>query len=275
MTIHGLTKLTLLDFPEHIACTVFTGTCNFRCPYCHNAGLVLNPNAYPAISEGDFFEFLESRKNKLEGVCITGGEPTLQKDLPDFIKKITALGFKCKLDTNGYLPDTLKALLDTHLLSMVSMDIKNSPEKYALTAGFFTEAKSEFETESKSEHETASEAIICASNLTKHKMHTFVDTPFDFSRIQKSIDLLKSSGIPHEFRTTVVKELHDAQDIESIARLVGNDSPYFLQSFKEADEMICKYDECPAQYSAYTDEEIEKLLTHAGQYCKHAQIRGK
>ena len=237
MTIHGLTKLTLLDFPGHIACTVFTGTCNFRCPYCHNAGLVLNPNAYPAIPEEDFFDFLKSRKNKLEGVCITGGEPTLQKDLPDFIKKITDLGFKCKLDTNGYLPDTLNTLLNTGLLSMVSMDIKNSPEKYAFTAGF-------------------------ASS-------------FDFTKIQKSIDLIKSSGIPHEFRTTVVRELHDAHDIESIARLVGNDSLYFLQSFKDADEMICKYDEHPTHYSAYSDKETEELLAHARIYCNKAQIRGK
>ena len=100
MKIHGLTKLTLLDYPGHLACSVFTGSCNFRCPFCHNASLVLTSDSCPVLSEEDFFSFLASRKGKLEGVCITGGEPTLQPDLPDFLKKIKAMWFLVKLDTN-------------------------------------------------------------------------------------------------------------------------------------------------------------------------------
>ena len=135
MQLHGLNKLTLLDFPGHLACTVFTGTCNFRCPYCHNAPLVLAPNSCPSISEEEFFNFLSSRKGKLDGVCITGGEPTLQADLPEFIAKIRNLGFLVKLDTNGYRPEVLKELLDARLLDMVAMDIKNSRDFYAVTVG--------------------------------------------------------------------------------------------------------------------------------------------
>ena len=127
MIIRGISKLTLLDFPGHIACTVFTGGCNFRCPYCHNAGLVLDAPDYPEIPEDEFFDFLESRKNKLEGVCITGGEPTLNSGLPEFIKKIKQAGFNVKLDTNGYLPDVLEDLIKSGDLDMIAMDIKNSP----------------------------------------------------------------------------------------------------------------------------------------------------
>ena len=135
MRLHGLNKLTLLDYPGHLACTVFTGSCNFRCPYCHNAPLVLAPNSCPIITEEEFFTFLASRKGKLDGVCITGGEPTLQSDLLEFIEKIKQSGFLVKLDTNGYQPELLKKLLDANLLDMAAMDIKNCNDFYASTAG--------------------------------------------------------------------------------------------------------------------------------------------
>ena len=141
MKIHGLNKLTLLDYPGYMACLIFTGACNYRCPFCHNASLVLNPNSQPAIREDEIFSFLESRKGILEGVCISGGEPTLQADLPEFIRKIRAMGFHVKLDTNGSRPGVLKALLDEGLLDYVSMDIKNAPKKYLATIGIPEESQ--------------------------------------------------------------------------------------------------------------------------------------
>ena len=135
MILYGLNKLTLLDYPEHLACTAFTSTCNFRCPFCHNASLVLSPSSCQKITEEEFFTFLNTRKGRLEGVCITGGEPTLQADLIPFIRKIKEQGFLVKLDTNGYQPNILAKLLSENLLDMVAMDIKNSWNKYDLTSG--------------------------------------------------------------------------------------------------------------------------------------------
>lgn len=212
MQLHGLNKLTLLDVPGHLACTVFTGVCNFRCPYCHNAPLVLNPSGCPVISEDEFFQFLSSRKGRLDSVCITGGEPTLQTDLPEFIAKIKALGFFVKLDTNGYHPEVLKELLDAQLLDMVAMDIKNSRDFYASTIGL---------------HEIS----------------------FELGRIEKSITLLLMSGIHHEFRTTVTKELHSAERMHGIglwlsglaSRLFDTGtlpSPYFIQNFKDSGNLV-------------------------------------
>lgn len=213
MQLHGLNKLTLLDYPEHLACTVFTGACNFRCPFCHNAPLVLQPDSCMQISEEEFFSFLSSRKGKLEGVCITGGEPTLQPDLPDFITNIKKLGFLVKLDTNGYRPEILIQLLEHHLVDMVAMDIKNSKEKYALTVGV-------------------------------------PETVFDIRRIEESISLLLTSGISHEFRTTVTAELHHTEQIIALGtwlaelskKTFGTDtlsSPYFLQNFRNSGDLVC------------------------------------
>lgn len=135
MDIYGLSKLTLLDYQGKTACTVFTGGCNFRCPYCHNASLVLNFQSMQKISEEDFFAFLNKRKNMLEGVCVSGGEPTLNKDLPDFLKNIKDKGFSVKLDTNGSNPDILNKFISEELVDYVAMDIKNSPEMYGITVG--------------------------------------------------------------------------------------------------------------------------------------------
>lgn len=265
MLIHGLSKLTLLDFPEHIACTVFTGACNFKCPFCHNAGLVLHPNEYPPVTEEEFFAFLRKRQGKLEGVCITGGEPTLQKDLREFIIKIRELGYLVKLDTNGYEPDKLKALLDEGLLDMVSMDIKNCPPKYACTAGFYDESA------------------------------------FELSRIERSIAALTGSGVRHEFRTTVVRELHSADDIRAIGQWLPKDSDYFLQGYKESDELLYKmvsneYNfsvggetnvngtyiprsevvvSLKSTLSSYSPDEMNCLLEAVKQYLPNARIRGE
>ncbi len=198
MIIKGLQKLTLLDYPGKLACTVFTAGCNFRCPFCHNASLVTRLNE-DYISEEEFFTFLNGRKGKLDGVCVTGGEPTLQKDVIDFMRKIKDLGFCVKLDTNGYNPDVLLRAIDSGVVDYVAMDIKNSLESYPKTIGV---------------------------------------TDFDPEKIKRSIAILKGSSLPYEFRTTVVKELHTTDDFRSIADLVAGADEYYLQTFKDSGDII-------------------------------------
>lgn len=197
MLICGLQKLTLLDYPEKTACTIFTYGCNFRCPFCHNAGLVTE-KAEGIISEEEIFSFLSKRQGILDGVCITGGEPTNQKDLIPFMKKIKDMGYLLKLDTNGYNPDVLSEILSTGLADYVAMDIKNSEEKYSLTAG----------------------------------------ADIDTAEILRSIELIKSTAPDYEFRTTVVSEFHNESDIEAICSLIGKDSRLYLQQFKDSGNLI-------------------------------------
>ena len=198
MLIAGLQKLTLLDYPGKTACTVFTPGCNFRCPFCHNA-LLVTQKVDSSISEDEFFSFLSKREGILDGVCITGGEPTLQKDLIEFMQKIKDKGFLIKLDTNGYKPDVLKEILDKNLADYVAMDIKASPERYGEATGI---------------------------------------ADFDFSLVAKSIDLLEKSGVPHEFRTTVTDELHTEEDFGKILSLFSEKTPYFIQQFKDSGNLI-------------------------------------
>ena len=197
MKIHGLQKLTLLDFPGRVACTVFLGGCDFRCPFCHNFELV--DGSAPAImDENELFAFLEKRRGLLDGVAITGGEPTLRADLPDLMRHIREMGYAVKLDTNGTHPDRLVDLLDGGLVDYVAMDIKNSPEKYAATAGL--------------------ERI-------------------DLEPIRRSVRLLMASGVDHEFRTTVVDEFHEAADFEAIGAWIEGAKRYFLQAFIDRDSV--------------------------------------
>ena len=197
MKISGLQKLTLLDYPGKMACTVFTYGCNFRCPFCHNAMLVTEENN-DNISEDEFFAFLKKRKGILDGVCISGGEPTLQKDLAEFMGKIKALGYAVKLDTNGSQPEVLRNLISENLLDYVAMDIKNSPAKYSLTCG----------------------------------------REVDMVPIKESVSIIKESGIDHEFRTTSVKELHSAEEFGQIASWLQGDSKYFIQHFEDSGNLI-------------------------------------
>lgn len=199
MRISGLQKLTLLDFPNLVACTIFLPGCQFKCPFCQNASLVLDLTQVDEISEDYIFDYLKERKGKLDGVCVTGGEPTLQSDLKDFIKKIKDLGYKVKLDTNGYNPKVLKELLDLSLLDYVAMDIKNSKEKYPITTG----VKS-----------------------------------LKFENILKSINLLKNSNIEYEFRTTVIKEFHNKEDFIGIAKLIKGVKNYYLQEYRDSETCI-------------------------------------
>lgn len=199
MLILGLQKTSLLDYPHHVASTIFTGGCNFRCPYCHNGDLVLDTAHMEPYTEEEIFEHLNKRKNTLDGVCITGGEPTLQKDLPEFIKKVKELGLKVKLDTNGSNPKMLQALLEENLLDHVAMDIKNSPVKYRETID--------------------------------------VDT-FNVDYIVDSVDILKKLSTSYEFRTTLCKELHTKDDIILIGEWLKGSQAYYLQPFRDSDQVI-------------------------------------
>ena len=200
MRIFGLQKLSLLDFPERIACTVFTGGCNFRCPFCHNGSLALGEGKNE-ISQDEFFAFLESRIGRLDGVCISGGEPTLHRDICDFARKIKSLGFAVKLDTNGTRPEVISELISEGLVDYIAMDIKNSPAKYALTAGV--------------------ESI-------------------DLDAVERSIKIISDSGINHEFRTTVTAELHTVEDISEICKNLHRDTKYYLQSYRDEGEILEK-----------------------------------
>lgn len=194
MNLGGYQKLTLIDYPGTIATTVFTVGCSFRCPFCHNPELVVGKKVSGGQAlEDEFFKFLKKRKGKLEGVCITGGEPTIQKDIVTFIEKVRKLGLKVKLDTNGTRPDVLKKLLDLKLLDFIAMDIKNQPRKYNTTTG----------------------------------------VKGDIKRIKLSVDLIMNSKVPYEFRTTVVPGLHKEKDFEIIAKWIKGAESYYLQEYRE------------------------------------------
>lgn len=228
MQIHGFNKTTILDYPKHLACTIFLGNCNFRCPFCHNASLVLTPNTQPTMEASDVLDTIRKRKGILEGVCITGGEPTLSKDLPAFIASIKDLGLNVKLDTNGSNPLMLAHLLENRLIDYVAMDIKNSQEKYSLTSG--------------------------------------VDVSLD--AINESMMLLKESGLPYEYRTTVVKEFHTLEDMISIGTWIKGAKAYYLQTFEDSGDTIL-----PGLH-AHTKTTMERFKEVLLPYCTTVQIRG-
>lgn len=195
MKIHGLQKMTLLDYPGKVACTVFFGGCDMRCPFCHNAEL-LDGSAPPVMDEQELLSFLEKRKGLLDGVAITGGEPLLQKDLPELVSRIGELGYPVKLDTNGTHPERLRNLIKNGLVQYVAMDIKNSPDRYAETAGL---------------------------------------PEFDLKPVMESVSLLMENQIEYEFRTTVVAELHDDRSFEQIGKWIRGAKHYYLQKFTDRD----------------------------------------
>ncbi len=226
MKISGLQKLTLLDYPEKTAATVFLAGCNMRCPFCHNSRLVEGRDFDP-IPEEELFRYLEKRAGLLDGVCVTGGEPLLREGLRDFLIKIRSLGYLVKLDTNGSLPERLEGVLD--VVDYVAMDIKNTPEKYPETVGIEN---------------------------------------FDVSPILRSVELLKKSGVEHEFRTTLVDGLHTPDDVEKIAKWLGDSERYFLQKFVDSGEILTD------GLSALSDEVMQNCLKRALKYVTKAQLRG-
>ena len=234
MKITGLQKMTLLDFPGRIACTVFLQGCNFRCPFCHNSDL-LGPEGITEISVEELLAFLKKRKGMLDGVCITGGEPTVQRDLPALLRAIKDLGYPVKLDTNGSNPAMLRELVAQHLVDYVAMDIKNSKEKYGLTAGV---------------------------------------PGLSMDKIEESMAFLLSGTVDYEFRTTVVRELHEEKDFQNMADWIlslssGNQAKrLFLQSYVDRDSVLCP------GYTAPEAGEMANFLTAISVCADTAQIRG-
>ena len=221
MKISGFSKLTLLDFPGVMACEIFTQGCNIRCPFCQNSSLIEMNDNYN-YTEEEVMDYLERRKKILDGIVITGGEPTVQKDLVRFIQDVKNLGYKVKLDTNGFRPTVLKELLDKNLLDYVAMDIKNSFEKYNVTCGMKSIA---------------------------------------IENVKKSIEILKNSNIKHEFRTTITKEYHTKQDILKILDIIG-DSKYYLQNFEMSADVIDKNLHGFSDYELMQMEDLLNLKYH-------------
>ena len=199
MKLYGLQKLTLLDFPERVACTVFLGGCNLRCPFCHNSVLVFPEPEDETMTEDAFFQFLDKRAGVLDGVAVTGGEPLLTPDVLPFLERIKEKGFAVKLDTNGSFPKRLREAVESGLVDYVAMDVKNSPEKYAATCGL---------------------------------------PVFDLSKVQESVRFLMNGEIPYEFRTTVVDEFHEAADMEAIGKWIAGARAYYLQNFVDSGACI-------------------------------------
>lgn len=198
MKFYGFQKMTLLDYPGRVACTLFTFGCNFRCPFCHNALLVTEADGQNVYDGKDIIEFLKKRVGLLDGVCITGGEPLLQKELPEFMSEVKELGFFIKLDTNGSYPEKLKGIVHSGLVDYIAMDIKNSPNKYSITAG----------------------------------------TEIDVSMIKESVDFIMLCGVDYEFRTTVVSPYHEPEDFEEIGRFIEGAKNYYLQQFVDSGHLI-------------------------------------
>ncbi|MBR5155414.1 MAG: anaerobic ribonucleoside-triphosphate reductase activating protein [Clostridia bacterium] len=228
MRICGLIKTTLLDFPGKVACTVFLGGCNLRCPFCHNSEIAFSKKG-DEVSEEEFFSFLAKRKSLLEGVCVTGGEPLTTDEIFDFLRKIKDMGFCVKIDTNGCFPERLQKVIESGYIDFVAMDIKNSLSKYEKTVGIEN---------------------------------------FDVTVIQKSIEIIKSSNIDYEFRTTVVKGLHTEADIEDLARIIPGENNYFLQGFKMSDRVPDK------TLEEFTQREMKRMLNRIKTYVPDSQLRG-
>ena len=227
MKIFGIEKFSMVDWDGKIVCTLFASGCNFRCPFCHNSSLALAEGN--EIDHNEIFNYLEKRKVLLDGVCISGGEPTLHPDLEEFVKKIKDMGFKVKLDTNGTNPTAVQSLVEKKLVDYVAMDIKNSPEKYPATIG------------------------------TK---------VMGIDNILATVNIIKQSNIPHEFRTTIIDEFHTKEDIKLIADMIDGCDGYFLQKYVDRDG-------CIAHGFNHVDKDTAKSwLALFENKAKHTSLRG-
>ncbi|MBE5881398.1 MAG: anaerobic ribonucleoside-triphosphate reductase activating protein [Lachnospiraceae bacterium] len=244
MLICGFNKTTLLDYPEHVAATVFLGGCNFRCPFCQNRDLLLNPADFASFTEEEILAHLKKRRAMLTGVCITGGEPTIYKELPMFLARIKELGFLIKLDTNGTNPKMLQTLYDDHLIDYVAMDIKTGPSNYAKVAGFCDGEGSIF--------------VASGQNLLEN--------------VKESVQFLMhetdSTRFTYEFRTTVVRELHNADSFNEIAAWIKGAPRYFLQSYKDSENVLCP------GFHAYTKDELKQFAKQLRPMIPSVALRG-
>lgn len=226
MLIGGFQKMTMLDFPGRVACTIFTYGCNLRCPFCHNATLVIDEASL--FSEEEIFTYINKRKGILDGVCVTGGEPLLQPDIIPFLKKLRETGLQIKIDTNGTYPDKLKEIIDLGLCDYVAMDIKNSYDSYEKTVGI----------------------------------------KINISDIEKSIKILLENKVDYEFRTTVVRELHEMEDFIKIGQMIKGAKRYFLQCFKDNENLIGE------NLSAHTVPSLKAFLEAVSPYVSEVSLRG-
>ena len=229
MVISGFQKLTLVDYPGQTACILFTQGCNFKCPFCHNSGLITGTNQSNIIDEQVIFDYLDKRKGLIDGVCISGGEPLLQKDIELFIRKIKEKGYKVKLDTNGSKPKILKKLIDESLLDYVAMDVKNTFSKYDVTTGIST----------------------------------------NINDIKESIEVLKNSNIDYEFRTTIVKELHNFEDIQEILNYIGPNVKFYIQNYRDCDTVLIK------GLHEFSDDELQSIEEKLKMKFPNIIIRGR
>lgn len=241
LNIQGLQKTTLLDYPGHVAATIFLGGCNFKCVFCHNMDIVLagvsdkmptdstSSITTPVYSEDEIFTFLQKRAGVLDGVCITGGEPTLYKELPEFIRRIKSLDLLVKLDTNGTNPEMIKYLIDNGLIDYIAMDIKSSLEKYD---------------------------DICATKINK-------------DALKESVHLILNSNISYEFRTTVVKEYHDLETMVNIGKMINGADNYFLQSFVDSDSVPNH------ELHSWDVDTLNGFVEALKPYVKNVSIRGE
>ena len=278
MKLHGLQKMTLLDFPGHVACTVFLGECDFRCPFCHNYELA-DGTAKPVMEEEEFFTFLEKRNGLLDGVAITGGEPCLQKELPAFLRKIKSRGFLTKLDTNGTHPQLLRQILEEGLADYVAMDIKNSPARYAETAGLrIAESMAESggytrndqgmqESDQALTQETSDKAVVQETSDRAMDQKPAKEQEI-LAAVRESVALLLQGKTAYEFRTTVVKEFHTAADFEEIGRWIAGAQAYYLQCFTDRDSVPY------GNLHAPSVEELEEYRRIVSQYVSNVELRG-
>ncbi|MCI2062910.1 MAG: anaerobic ribonucleoside-triphosphate reductase activating protein [Eubacteriaceae bacterium] len=230
MNIGGLQKLTLLDYPGRTACTVFLEGCDFRCPFCHNWELCEADGQNGGIPEEKFFSFLKKRRNMLEGVCISGGEPLMSPDIIPFAEKIKAIGYDIKIDTNGSYPARLRSLAEAGLVDYAAVDIKNSKKKYAETSGSDERGLAE---------------------------------------VEKTVSFLMEGSLDYEFRTTVVKEFHDADDFEEIGRWIRGAKRYYLQMFRDRDSVMT------AGLHPQPEENMRSYLKTVRKYVPSAKLRGE
>ncbi len=228
MNVQGFQKMTLLDFPGKVACTVFTGGCNLRCPFCHNASLVTSPRLRENAQE-EVLSYLEKRRGILDGVCVTGGEPLLQPDLLSFLRRVKEMGYQVKLDTNGSDPVRLSQILSSGLVDYVAMDVKSGPSHYAKAIGMARDP-----------------AIFL-----------------------ESISYLSKSGVPHEFRTTAVKGIHEEKDFEEIAKLLAGEERFFLQKFVDSGDLLGE------GFQAFSEEQMQHFLEILRKTIPGAQLRGQ
>lgn len=229
MLICGLQKLSLVDYPDKLAATIFTGGCNYRCPFCHNAPLVTELASAQEINEDEVLEFLKTRRGLLDGICLSGGEPLMQKDVAEFLTKVRELGFSIKLDTNGSFPDKLISLVGAGLVDYVAMDIKNSLAMYAKTVGV--------------------ESV-------------------DLLSIRRSAQFLMSGTVEYEFRTTLVRELHDEQSLRELGEWLRGAKRLFLQNFVDSGNLIKQ------GLHGFSKQEMQQLRQVVAPFFDDVYLRG-